>query len=321
MITRTELAQISIMVKQLAESTHLMNTTLSPQVFFGRLHFSLDILLELVEYEYKNSSIFPESLPSKEFNSLVEHIGETVDLFVERALISEHQKIEKLKTYKGKYNHYENFMISLISAFDCADQFWSGNQLWPHYSGPLYTDENYQRVQQLYDQLDELYGPIAQSKIELTPSNNRQYTNRRNTPDFSGSFLHIAGLPLQIGTFCKVSHFSDYLEIFSPTHRHYLAVEKISNIVVLSYKDLKKLYDKLVAADATNAAFKTLCKAIDISSKKKHLPTQTKFLLFTYRDSKAEPQSIIFQLNDGNLQDALKFTSGSSAPIRPRVDL
>lgn len=321
MITRTELAQISTMAKQLAESTRLMNSTSSPQVFFGRLHFSLDVLLELVEYEYKDSHIFPESLPSSEFNSLIEHLGETVDLFINRALDSEIQELEKLKTYEGKFNHYEKFMISLITAFDCSDRYWSGNQLWKHYTGPLYTDENYQRVQQLYDQLDELYDPIVQAKIESITSKNKHSTTIQNAPDFSGSFLHIAGLPLLIGTFCKVSHFPDHLEISSPKYKHYLATDRIADTAILSYKELKKLHSDLKKSAATSAAFMTLGEAIDISAKKKHLSPSTRFFLIAYRDIEEEPQSIIFQLNDGNLQDAMKFTSNNSTHTRTHIEL
>lgn len=332
-MTDAEFFQVLSMTKQLEESTRLMNSTVSPQVFFGRLHFSLDVLLALVDYEFLDSSIFPEKLPSEEFNSLVEHLSETVDSFIDRALLAEKKKTEKLKTYKGQFNHFEKFMISLITAFDCADEYWPGNQLLPHFSGPLYTDENYQRVQQLYDQLDELYEPIVQAEIESIKSKHSIVPDDEdidnadarifssNAPDFSGSFLHIAGLPLLIGTFCTVSHFSDHLYISSPRHRHTLSLDKILDVSIISYKDILTLYKRLLDSAASSPAFQALDETVRVSAKKKYLTAHTKFLVFSYSSSADAHSAIIFQLNDDNLRDAQKFVTGDHTYIRPKVEL
>ena len=52
-----------------------------------------------------------------------------------------------------KENCYADALNALISAFDCADTFWKGNGKFPHYSGPLFTKDNYIVVQELWDEV------------------------------------------------------------------------------------------------------------------------------------------------------------------------
>ena len=49
--SQTEVTQAQMLMNQLIESVELVNTTTSPSTFFGRLNFSLDLLLELKKYE------------------------------------------------------------------------------------------------------------------------------------------------------------------------------------------------------------------------------------------------------------------------------
>ena len=49
----------------------------------------------------------------------------------------------KIKSQSIKEDTYADFVNKLISAFDCADTFWTGSKGFPHYRGPLFTEENY----------------------------------------------------------------------------------------------------------------------------------------------------------------------------------
>lgn len=140
-------------------------------------------------------------------------------------------------------------------------------------------------------------------------------------PDFSGSFLHIAGLPLLIGTFCTVSHFSDHLYISSPKHRHTLSLDKILDVSILSYKDVLALHKQLLDSAASSPAFQALDETVKVSAKKKYLTPHTKFLVFSYSSSADAHSAIIFQLNDDNSLDAQKFVTGDHTYIRPKVEL
>jgi hypothetical protein len=153
-ITSSQLQHVQTTMKQLQESVYLLNNTTKPDVFFKRLNFSLDLLLDLQSYEkYK---IFKGCAPTSDYNKIVRNMESTVNDFIDRAIETNRQKLATLKTDKAKRNNYEKFVIALIAAFDCANTFWTGNRGFPHYTGPLYTDKNYRRVQALFDGLDSV---------------------------------------------------------------------------------------------------------------------------------------------------------------------
>lgn len=148
-ITKAQQSHISLSLKQLNDSASLVNTTVKPDVFFKRLHLTLDLFMDLMQYEkYK---AFKKSSPTKNFNSVVGNMEATVNDFIDRAVEDNQKKIDGLKTDKAKVNRNEKFANSLMAAFDSADTFWSGNTLRPHYTGPLFTDNNYRRVQEIYE--------------------------------------------------------------------------------------------------------------------------------------------------------------------------
>ena len=152
-----ELQHIQTLMGQLQESVNLVNTTTKPDVFFKRLNFTLDILLYLQSYErYK---IFRSSLPSKDYQNIIRNLEATVNDFIDRAVAANKRKVLALKTEKARKRNREDFAIKLISAFDCANSFWSGSisqtRYYPHYTGPLFTRNNYQRVQAIYYSLDD----------------------------------------------------------------------------------------------------------------------------------------------------------------------
>lgn len=152
-----ELQHIQAIMGQLQDSVKLVNTTTKPDVFFKRLNFTLDILLYLQSYErYK---IFRSSLPSKDYQNIIRNLEAIVNDFIDRAVAANERKVLALKTEKARKRNREDFTIKLISAFDCANSFWSGSigqtRYYPHYTGPLFTRNNYQRVQAIYHSLDD----------------------------------------------------------------------------------------------------------------------------------------------------------------------
>lgn len=155
-ISQAELSHVQMTMKQLQDSVNLVNTTEKPEVFFKRLHFSLDLLLELRRYE--KYRIFKSGLPSNDYQKIINNLEATVNDFIDRAVLANDRKIAALKTESAKKRNREAFAIKLISAFDCANTFWSGNfsqsRAYPHYTGPLFTVSNYKRVQAIYDNID-----------------------------------------------------------------------------------------------------------------------------------------------------------------------
>ncbi len=148
-LSQFQIQQINSLLKQAQESAHLVNTTVNPAVFFGRLNFLLDVLLELQKYEpYR---VFRGSPPSKEYSDILNNLEKSVDAFVTRSFQKQQSQAISLKTEKAKRARYDKFVVELISAFDCAHTFWTGNQAFPHYTGPLFAKENYQRIQALFE--------------------------------------------------------------------------------------------------------------------------------------------------------------------------
>ena len=151
-LSPAEMERIQTRMNQLQDCVYLINTTTKPDVFFRRLHMALDVLLDLRSYESFN--IFKGSRPSDDYNRILYNLDTTVNAFIDRALEANQQKINSLKTEKAKENNHNKFVTSLIAAFDCANTFWSGSfsqtRVIPHYTGPLFTANNYQRVQALF---------------------------------------------------------------------------------------------------------------------------------------------------------------------------
>ncbi|MBQ7345818.1 MAG: zinc ribbon domain-containing protein [Oscillospiraceae bacterium] len=144
-------------MNQLQDSVQLVNSTVKPDVFFKRLNMTLDILLDLRSFE--KYGIFKGRSPTSDYNKIIRNLEATVDDFINRALAANQQKITALKSETAKRNNYDKFVTSLIAAFDCANTFWSGSfsqtRVIPHYTGPLFRENNYRRVQALFYADDE----------------------------------------------------------------------------------------------------------------------------------------------------------------------
>lgn len=152
-ISPRELEYVRSRMSQLQDTVHLINTTTKPDVFFKRLNFALDILMDLQRYE--KYRIFTKSKPSQDYQKIIRNMEATVDSFIDRVLEENEKKIASLKTLSVKQRNREKYIIALISAFDCAHTFWEGDKGFPHYTGSLFTQANYARVQEIYDSLDE----------------------------------------------------------------------------------------------------------------------------------------------------------------------
>ena len=148
-----EMQVVQTCLGQIDDTVRLIKNTVNPEVFFKRISMAYDLLLHLQKYE--KLGVFVDLSPTEDLKRLTFRLGGTVNLFVIRALKDNEMKVARLKTKKAQEKQCVNFAIALISAFDVAPEFWQGNGYWPHYKGPLYTQENYKLVEEMYYALDE----------------------------------------------------------------------------------------------------------------------------------------------------------------------
>ncbi len=144
-----QLQYIRMTLAQMQDSAKLINTTVKPDVFFKRLNFVLDLLLRLQPFE--QYGIFKGGLPSADYRRIITNLEATVNDFIDRAIEKNKQEIAALKRQTSRMKHYYDFTISLISAFDCANTFWTGDRGFPHYDGALFAKANYDRVQRIFN--------------------------------------------------------------------------------------------------------------------------------------------------------------------------
>jgi hypothetical protein len=149
-ISAHDLEYVTGRMNQLQDTIKLVNTTVKPDIFFKRLNFALDILLDLQQYE--KYRIFKQSTPSSDYRKIVNNMEEIVDDFLDRAIANNEAKIASLKTAAAKTRNLNAFVDSLAFAFDHASSLWPGDRGKPHYSGPLYTKQNLERVHKLFNE-------------------------------------------------------------------------------------------------------------------------------------------------------------------------
>lgn len=142
-----ELEMIDTRLTQLYDSVKLVNTTVKPDVFFKRLNFILDILLDLQRYE--RFHVFKGDPPSYNYNKILDNLESTVNDFIDRSYQKAIFDSKKLKTTRGRENKLSAYFSSLDAAFELSHTFWEGNKGFPHYSGPLYTENNYMKLKDL----------------------------------------------------------------------------------------------------------------------------------------------------------------------------
>lgn len=140
------LEQIDNLLTQTAESANLVNTTLKPDVFFHRLNFMLDTLQTLTTYEDKYRF---NNLPSADYQRAIDNLEATVNNFIDRSFEYEKEQAAKLKTEKGKLNRMLRYFDKMEAAFENSHTFWGGNEIYQHYDGPLFTDNNIDKLAEL----------------------------------------------------------------------------------------------------------------------------------------------------------------------------
>ena len=149
-LTKAEIGLIQRSLDIANESSSLVNETVNPEVFFGRLHLILDTLLYLSKYDdYK---IFSGGKPSTEYQRIIDGLEDSVGAFIERSYQKNLEKAQALKTEKGQQARMQKYAQTMFDAFDSASDFWEGYEGRPHYSGKLYTEGN---LEHLHARLDK----------------------------------------------------------------------------------------------------------------------------------------------------------------------
>lgn len=170
-----ETSKINLISMKAQQAAKTVYSTVDPCIFFQQLNFLLDLLLYLQQYEKRNLFINPQ--PSDYYKSIVAQLEKIVDEFINRTLENKKSQLLIIESKNDRYEAYQNFLYSLISAFDKANTFFPRGDPFPHYEGPLYTSANYQRVQTYYDELDEIYDRIF-SKDSLHHKQKLSYVDK-----------------------------------------------------------------------------------------------------------------------------------------------
>lgn len=155
-----EILQVKSLMGQLQESVEIVNTTTSPKTFWGRLNFSLDVLLELQKYEHLN--LFYNSTPTADYNKILNNLEATVNDFIDRVIIAQSDKNEMLETQYEQDKRMEKCLSNLWNSFYESNDYWRGNNMFPHYDGKLYVDKNFERVE---DMLNDVQQKVIRNSV------------------------------------------------------------------------------------------------------------------------------------------------------------
>ena len=129
-------------------------------MFFKRLHFTLDCLLELITYE--QYGIFSNGqTPTADYNKIISKLEITVNDFIDRSIHAELESIGKLKTEKSKKSRLEKYYNSTLEALMHPNSFWEGSWtsagMLPHYADKLCTPNN---ISYFEEKVAELKGSL-----------------------------------------------------------------------------------------------------------------------------------------------------------------
>lgn len=163
--TRKDVNEAKRRIKQLSESYEIMKKTVDPYVFFRRLNFSYDCILDLMTFKIKFSK---NCTPENQYISLRNENEELVNSMIERSYNREIMQISKLQTNKAKLNRISKYFSNMEKAFENANKLWEGNYqfstgyMCPHYTGALYTNANLQKLYSLkenvFNNINSLFG-------------------------------------------------------------------------------------------------------------------------------------------------------------------
>lgn len=145
------LGDAKLLIKKLSESYDIMEKTTDPCVFFGRLNFSYDCILNLMTYKIKFSK---GCTPEVQYVSLKNDTETMVSKMIERTYSKELESISKLKTDKAKLNRMTKYFEKMETAFNNSNSYWEGWKFpsgyqYTHYNGELYTENNLKQLHEL----------------------------------------------------------------------------------------------------------------------------------------------------------------------------
>lgn len=139
---------IAARLESLSEPTYIVNHTTDPEKFFASLHFILDSLMYLIPYEKYN--LFKGLTPSDNYRTIILNRYSEVSRFIDRAISKNEEEMCLLESAAEKIDYRLCFAEHLLSAFDNANSFWTGNVGEPHYTGNLYVENNYSDILNYY---------------------------------------------------------------------------------------------------------------------------------------------------------------------------
>lgn len=138
--------QLRTALQQTKDSAKLVNTTVKPDVFFGRINFLLDTLLYMKTFERRCSF---RTTPTQDYNRILNNLSATVNDFIDRSYTQARQKADTMKTEKGRFKHLGTLCQIPGRCLCHPHQFWTENVGYPHYTEQLYTEENVHRMHEL----------------------------------------------------------------------------------------------------------------------------------------------------------------------------
>lgn len=166
-ISPSELQHAQYLAKQLSESTNIVNHTTNPKTYFGRLHFLFDTLMAMTEYE--KYGIYTGGTPTEDLHKLNQSLESSVNDFINRSYEAQMIKVCSLKTQQGKMSSMKKYFDSRLAAFDHASSFWSGDNMKPHYTGKLFTDNNKAYLISLYEDCKQAYSLEGDGNAAIAP--------------------------------------------------------------------------------------------------------------------------------------------------------
>lgn len=99
-LTAFDADYINNLLKQVHESETIVNRTTNPTVFFGRLNFLFDCLLNLKDYE--KYDIFHPEKPSDVLKNITKNLESHVNGFIDRAYTEKKKENSKPKNSDSK---------------------------------------------------------------------------------------------------------------------------------------------------------------------------------------------------------------------------
>ena len=147
----TDKKSAKILINKLSESYDIMDKTSDPVVFFRRLGFSYDCIINLMTYRIR---FYKGRAPENQFIQLKEDTEKMVNDMIDRTYAKEIEQACKLKTRKARENRMNKYFSKMEETIKNSKTFWTGWQFSNpyksiHYDGKLYTENNLNKLHKL----------------------------------------------------------------------------------------------------------------------------------------------------------------------------